>query len=321
MAKRDPFDIDRTVEYAHSHDLARKFLPFALFGVLLGLFMMTPLDAAEPRSRNFWAGALAIALSVLFFGIIVFRRSQPNRASIVLSPQGIVFRDISDKVIPWNEIREIGSKRVTIPRDVIGVKVTTLVVSERFLASLTQDKWLDSAIASAGSPSEIYVSYFQPPPFAEFHAAVRLRWHAFSQHARGLPPTALPARNTNSSDRHAGPEPVGTPAGRSATVQRAPSFEGLRALGALLRASSPAQVLMIMLALAGIGALLTNRMGFWSTDAQIRSRAQAAEMRAWRKKMDDEQKEREAEQRRFDERMKRAFRCMEWPARSTPECK
>lgn len=316
--KPDAFDVDRTVEYAHSHDLARQALPFALLGVLFGLFVMTPLDAAASRPKDYLLGALVIAISIAFVCAIAYRRSQPNEANIVLSPQGILFRDISDGVIPWNEIQKVGSTRITRSRDVIGVKVTTLIVSERFLDTLAGDKWYDSAMAVRGNPSEIYVSYFQPPPFAEFQEAVRRRWHAFSVHARELPPLAAPAISAPRSETAAAGR---TARGNSATVQRVSSFEGVRALGALLRGSNPLQLIVIVLALAGIGALVTNQMGVWSTGAQERSRAAAAEWRAWRKRLDDEQKERDEERRRFDERMNRAFRCMDWPARSTPECR
>lgn len=318
--KPEVFDIDHTIEYAHSHDLARRALPFAVMGILLGLFIMTPLDAAAPKSRDFWLGAIVVVISIGFIGAIIHRRSRPNEASIVLSPRGILFRDISEKVIPWNEIREIGAKRVTRSRDVIGVKVTKLLVSERFFDTLIGDRWSDSSVAMRGDPAEIYVSYYQPPPFGEFQEAVRRRWHAFSVHARGLQPLAPPPLMAHEAQAAAANRGEGLAPRSSRTVQRASSFGGLKTLTSIVRSSSPIQLIVIVVALAGIGALVSNRAGMWSTGAQERSRAQAAELRAWRKKQDDEDKEREAERRRFDERMNRAFRCMDWQASRTPEC-
>lgn len=317
--RSETFDVERTVAYAHSHDLAQRALPFALLGVLFGLFVITPLGTAAPRPKDLWLGAIIIAISIGFIGVIIYRRSQANTAGIVLSPRGILFLELSDKNIPWNEIREIGSKRITRSRDFLGVKVTKLVVSERFLATLVGDKGCDSSVAVHRNPSEIYISYFQPPPFEEFQEAVRRRWHAFSVHAKGLPPLPPPQiTHLSDAESRAGTQ---TPIrAASTTVQRASPFEGIRGFAVILRGSSPAQLLLVVLTLAGIGALLSNKMRLWSTSAQDQSQTKAAEWRALQKKMDDEDKEREAARRLFDERMNRAFRCMDRHLIQTPEC-
>ena len=296
-------DVQTTLEYAQSHDLALKMLPIALAGAVIGLFLMTPLDGSDIEHRNGLSGGLLLAISLIFLAVIIRRRMQPSVPGIVLSPQGLLFRDISAKIIPWNEILDVGEDYVSAARDFRSTKVTRIIVSPRFYDVLTAGAVQESLVGVGGDPSHIYLSYYHALPFVEFQAAIRHRWHAFSRHATGTPP------------------PVGAPAlaetpspslsRRAVAIQRAPAFEGLRAASALIRASSPGQLIVIAGLLAALGALITNQMGLWSTPGQERGRATAAEWRAWSEKYDAERSALDAEQARTRDFWDRKFECMD----------
>lgn len=313
-------DVRRTLEYAQSHDLARQALPVTIFGVLLGLFLMTPLDSAVTERRNAVVGGIVIAISLVFLGMVIYRRSQPSVPRIVLSPQGIVFLDVSRKVIPWNEIREIGVARVSETRDLVSTKVIKLVVSQRFYQSLTGGIRLQSTVAAIGDPSEIYLAYNHDVPFEALQREVVCRWRAFSRHA-GRPsetredvaaetredvaaewPVDLPPHQVSSAQ---------SPSRGGGVIQRASSFEGTRAFGPLISTSSPGQFLAIVASLAGIAALLGNLAGLWSTDAQVRGRTKAAEWRQWQERHDANRKASDDDQRRTRDMWDRKFKCMD----------
>ncbi|MEQ1576337.1 MAG: hypothetical protein ABL894_01680 [Hyphomicrobium sp.] len=307
-------DVQRTLEYGQSHDLARQFFPVPLAGIALGLFLLNPLDGAEPERNVVLIGWASIGFSLAFLGIVIYRRTQPSRPSIVLSPQGVLFRDLSETFIPWDEILEFGIAKVSATRDFSSTTVTKIVVSQRFYESLTKGRWLEPVVGQNGSPSEIYLSYYHTLPFEEFQQAVGRRWHEFSRHAGGKPIAGSLA------DHDAAPSPIGHPVSgshspqaqqRLGAVQRAGTFGSFHALAALVRESSLGQRLVIAASLAGIVALLSNQVGLWSTAAQLSGRARAAEWRARQEQYDADIKATGDEQRRIDYNWDRTFKCMD----------
>lgn len=304
-------DVRRTLEYAHSHEQVRRFLPFAPAGIALGLFLMTSLDGSPVEPKIIWLGSAVVALSLGLLCVLIYRRVQPSVPGIVLSPQGVLFLDFSDKVIAWNEIREVGFASVSASRDLFATNVMRLVVSQRYYNTLTNGTWHDSVVAREGDPSEIYLSYYRPLPMGEFAEAVRLRWLAFSQHAKDRPAEVFLSAGEPAAGAMSGPSAT-VPARRGAgVVQRAQSFAAARALVALLRCSTRLQLLAIAASLACIVALVTNQMGAWSTPAQDRGRAKAAEWRAWQQKFDASRKATDEEQRRLQDMWDKKFKCMD----------
>lgn len=313
-------NVERTLEYGQSHDLARALLPYTLVGILLGLVLLTPLDAAEVDRKASWLGWTMVLLSLAILATIVYRRTLPSVPSIVLSPQGLLFRDMSETVIPWNEIRDVGIREISAARDLTSTKVTSISVSPQLLSQLTGGKWLDSVVARDGDPSEIYLSYYRHVPFDEFQAAVRNRWHAFSRRAEGqTPPTpfakAVTAPSPESVYRNTG-ETLAKQPGRTPSVRRAQSLAGqvsasLQAMTGLIRGTSPGQAVVIAAAVAGITALLANQAGLWSTERQDTARARAAEWRKHQEAFDRDRAATDAEQRRSAEQWDKTWACMD----------
>lgn len=283
----DVADLHRPLEYGQSHALARSVLPGAVVGILLGLFLLTPLDSATLDRKSALLGGAALALSLAMVGVVIYRSSKPSVPSIVLSPAGVLFRDLSTTVIPWDEIEAIGTAHVRGRRELFSTKVTKLVVSQQFYQSLTGGVWQIGAVGRAGDPSEIYLSYFHSVPFDEFQHAVRVRWQAFSRHAA----SATRARQSTGSATNGTPDAV-VAAGKE--ERTAPPVN-----------STPFQLLVIVASLAGIVVLLANHAGLWSTTRQVKARSGAVEWRAWQDKYDADRKATDAEQRRIEELWKR----------------
>lgn len=288
--KRDIADIHRTLEYAQSHDLARQMLPVALVGILLGLFFLTPLDGRDVEGRNALLGWLVISGSLAFLAVVIYRRQQPTVPSVVVSPQGVIFRDVSETAIAWNDIVEVDEALVSAARDFTSTRVVKLVLTPYAFEAVTGRKIYDSVVASAMN-SEIYISYYHSVPVDELRRALRLRWHAFSYYGKRAlrdASTAFGVEDAASKGSHE----AGHAARPSASnpVQRVRRFEGLRAFGALVSSSSPGQLVASGIAAAGILLLLTNNVGLWSTGAQERGRARAAEWRATQERWAREQK-------------------------------
>lgn len=299
-ARTDPH---RTLEYSRSHTLARDVLPFSMVGVVLGLFLLTPLDGATLQPRITFLGGTVILFSLACIVSAIYRRTKKSVPNIVLSPAGILFRDVSERPIAWHDIRDIGTAHVRSTSELFSTKVTKLEVSQGTYRSLTDGAWRMWTVAREGDPSEIYLSYYHNLPFDEFQHEVRLRWQAFSRRAGDAD-----ALSSRSDDRNA--RPVSTATARDhahvgAEKPTAAASGGVAALAALVRGSSPMQVLVITSALVGMVVLLANHAGLWSTARQDKARLEAAKWDTWQKKYDAERKATDAEQRRIDEMWKK----------------
>lgn len=309
-------DVKRTLEYGQSHDMARKALPWTLGAVALGLFLMSE-PTGETDAKGKLLGGIVIALALGFLAVLIYRRAQPSIPSLVLSEQGILFRPISDKLIPWDEIRAVTRDKVSGSKDFFSTKVVRLDVSPAFYERYTQAKWFDSTIGNSGDPSAIYLAYHLDVPHDELLAAVTKRWHAFSHRAQGATRAASlidPPKTRAASayeDRPLGGSAAGAPSRRSRVMERASSFEGLRAFGGLFGGGGIGQALMNLAALSIILALLTNIFGYWATEAQLKGRAEAAKWKAWHAERDREQREFDAQQQRTREKFDRMFACMD----------
>lgn len=313
------YDVDRTLEYSQSHDQLARALPIVLIGLLLGLFVLTPLDGSPVRSRDILLATIIVAVTLVCLGAMVYRRAQPSVPSIVLSREGILFRDFSERIIPWGEITNVRIDKVSGSRDFFSTRVTALEIPRSLYVALAEGRWSDSVIAWEDDPSLVYIGYFHSVPFEELHRAVLLRWYAFSRNARGLP---LPLHVAEDAARYRdAPAPATARGYGRSVVSRVPRHELLSSIVVLFRGGSGMSRLASLVAVAGIAALVANHAGIWTTAGQERARVSAAEAKAWRMQMEAEDKARAEERRRFDERMRRAFQCMEWTARNDPECR
>lgn len=310
-------DVRRTLEYGQSHDMARSALPWTLGAIAFGLFILAMRDGGSSDGKDTLLAGIVIAGALVFLGVLTYRRAQPSVPHLVLSEQGIVFRQVSEKLIPWGEIRAVTRDTVSGSKDFFSTTVVRLEVSERFYDSYVQGNWLESVTGSGGDPSAIYLAYYLNVPHDELFAAVGRRWHAFSSHAEGARPAealidsvAPTTASHGDASPLAGSATIATPR-RSRVMERASSFEGVQALAGLVHGASWGQLFANAVAVAAIVALATNLLGYWATDAQLKSRAEAAKWKAWHAERDREQREFDEQQERTREKFDRMYKCMD----------
>lgn len=291
-ARQDFPDVEGTLEFAHTRASAQRFFPYPFIGLLVGLFLTTPVGSIAGSSRNPILGVAIIVLSLGMLVLVVHRTRQPNVARVVLSRDGILFHDLSERLIPWSEILEVGVTRVSKPGDLLSEEVTELVVSESFLREIKAGRWLiPSVIARSSDPCAIYISYFQPLPREAFHAAVLERWRAFGRNASGVAkPDRPPSRRVPTRLPSAPPPAIGD------------------TFVALLKTASLRHRLVIGLACVGMAIVFANHAGLWTTAGQTREREEAARLEAWKREYDASRKVIDENQRRLKEQLDRAFR-------------
>ncbi len=310
-------DPKRTLEYGQSHRLAAKALPWTIGTIALGLFILAEPTGSTIKPKEQMLGSLVIAIALAFVVALIYRRARPSVPDVTLDEQGVTFRTLSEKVIPWDEIRAVKRDRVTGHKALFSTPVVRLEVSPQFYERIVQSRWLDRTVGESGDPSAIFLAFYSDPPHDELFTATALRWRAFSHHAEGaaaagepLPDVAALARASAYDDRPlAGSTASATPR-RGRVMERASSFEGVRALGGLFTGGGIATTIGNVIALALVAALLTNVLGYWATDAQVKGRAEAAKWKAWHDERDREQAAFDAEQKKTREKFDRMFKCM-----------
>lgn len=88
-------DIMETCEYVHSHDSARGMLPLTAGAMVLGSFLIVSHDGSQSGIEDLLLGGVIVAASLAGLAIAVYAMRRPKVAHIVLSPQGVLFRDVS----------------------------------------------------------------------------------------------------------------------------------------------------------------------------------------------------------------------------------
>lgn len=308
-------DVKSTLEYGQTHDMARKAVPWTLGAIAIGLFILSEPTGSSSQTKDILLGVIVILGALVFLAILIHRRTQPSVPNLVVSEQGIIYRIVSDQVIPWGEIGNVTPAQVSASRDFFSTKVVRLEVSPAFYERYTQGKWLDSTTGEGGNPSAIYLAYALDVPHEELLAAVSRRWRAFSLRAKDVAPVDAYTRSTAKSDAADDNRPLAgsraTASSRRSVMERASSFEGLHALVALFGGGSFGRALINLAALGLILALLTNILGYWATDTQLKRRAESAKWKAWQAERDREQREFDENQKRIKEKFDRMFACMD----------
>lgn len=177
-------DIHKTLKYAHSHGNARRLLVAGFLALVAGTLVVASSEGWKTDSKGMLVGTAAIAGSIAALAYAVHTLRQPSRPNIVLSPDGVLCLDVSDKPIPWNEILDVGRAKVSPSGVHFYTKVTELQVSRSFFESLDLGPAPSHLIAVKGSWSNgnrdiIYVAYHQWLPRDEFHEAVLARWKTY----------------------------------------------------------------------------------------------------------------------------------------------
>lgn len=294
-------DVNSTLEYGHSHRLARQVFVGSLFGIALGLVLLISLDGRAAERRQVWLGGFVVAACLGFIGVAIVRRMQPNKASIVISRDGILNRDVSEEIIPWREIRGVGYESVRGSRDLTSTKVVKLEFSPAFYQKYSRGRWLGTVIGTSGDPSELYISYYHAVPVEEAHDAITRRWQYFKREAGAL----------YSSEDVSAADVSTVPPARTSAIRSASEAGALNALASLIKEQSLGERAATFVALAAIAAALTNGAGLWATGLQVSNRASNAEWQAKMQQFDADMKASDEEQRKSRIKWDAISKCMQ----------
>lgn len=166
-------DAHSILEFGSSHALARRLLPPAAILLLLGLGLLM---VSWPGKGLDLVGSVLAGLGGVLMAVIAVRLASPPVAAIVLTPEGIVFRDVSSRVIPWDEIRDVEVGKVREPSALVSRRVVSIAVSRAFFRSLSQKTGWPQEVVSIGEPTLIHLAYYRRDvPVDELAAVIAAR--------------------------------------------------------------------------------------------------------------------------------------------------
>ena len=293
----DAPDVRQTLEYRGDATIAG-LLPFGLVLCLLAALVLALVDRPDP-------GVIAAVCIVMLAGIgltaaALWRRRHPGKPMFVLSPRGVHYRLASDYVlVPWREIQGIDSVDVRSWNFSIGrsgtvtfCNVTVILVPRKFYEThILLPFWRRGPAWRA-----TFIPKGEMIQFALHHeavsvearvlrAAVEARWHAFHGQPASLTAEGRPARTS-----------VPRVMARGRITDAALPPPGI-ALGKP-RPMSAWDAVKVIVPLIGIVIALSNVLGLWATAGQTKARE---ERRQWA----EQDRQRQEEQRKFDENVKR----------------
>ena len=302
MSPNDP-QLFQTLEYRTAAAVTR-LLPVGLLLIFLGLALLVLADADSKLSGPPVLPALCVALGVGLGALALWRRSNPGKPYISLSPDGVRYRIpwVKEFLIPWNEVKGVETTEIAMDlpwylglfapyyyRALVFRDVTVLLVTKRFYEEtifvdslfLRGPGW-NASFVEKGDFVEVALHHellsVEPQ---ELRAAVEARWRAFRNRSGGAATRVV------------------------ATVDAG-------------RGLSRWEWTQIVVLLIGIAAALANIAGLWQLPDQSEARLARTKARAesdyWTnvlRQSEQESREREARSKKrekeFDEMMKRTF--------------
>ncbi len=167
----EPRKAQQVLEFGSSHALARWALAPAAMFLLLGLGVL--LVADDGAALVGWSLA---GLGGMLLAVIATRLAQPPTAAIMLSPEGLLFRDVSSQVIPWREIRAVDIGEVREISAIVPRRVVSIAVSRAFFATLSSKSAWPGEVVSIGEPTLIHLAYYRRDvPVDELAAIIKAR--------------------------------------------------------------------------------------------------------------------------------------------------
>lgn len=142
-----------TLNAGSSHALAGRMAWPAAGFVLFGLAVLLVGEGSP------WPGLALIGIGGVLLVVVAVRLSQPPVDAIALNVDGIVFRDVSTRVIPWSEIRSVRIGRVREISAPTTREVATIAVSRAFFATLSTKIVWPQEVVEIGDPTLIHLAY------------------------------------------------------------------------------------------------------------------------------------------------------------------
>lgn len=244
-------DPGKTLEYGYTHVRAARTLPRALALIALALALVTPFGDWPPDG---------IHVSALIFGgwgsgwlaYSLYRLSQADRPTLVLSRQGILHWLATDRLIPWSEVRGVRMQDVEVRAGLrlwgSHPRATAITISAAFFDRLMEGRAIRHylfGMGHFGAKSDV-VDVFVFPAQAyvsndELMAAIETRWRAFGARERSSRRSTIPPGGGGAAKEPARP---------SLSPGRPPAF-------------TPATILGIMAAGSVVVGLAARTLGYW----------------------------------------------------------
>lgn len=287
-----PAGVTSTVTYSTDKAVLDN-LPLALVMCALGLVIFAFPEGNRPK--HVLAGWSLIVMSIGWVAYAVFRRSNPSKPRLELSPKGVLFRrpGAKDLHIPWREITAVETIDIEgsiLARRSADYDVTAVRISRGFydrnihLPSGLQrgPGWRRTFIVD---DTDAKIALHHVPlgvPAQEIREAVEMRWRAFNPDAaKAADDASIRARTASGGG------------GRS--VQAPP------ATFTLARAWTAAKIAVVAALLA---VVLANLLGYWETDGQRASRIEREKWQEQQRIWEEEDRRSEEERRKRDQEWK-----------------
>lgn len=287
-----PGSVTSTVTYSTDQAVLDN-LPLALIMCALGLVIFVFPEGNRPK--HVLAGWALIVMSVGWVAYAIYRRSNPSKPRIELSPAGVLFRipGVKEIRIPWREISAVETldvKGSILTRRAPDYDVTALRVSRGFY-----DRNIHIASAIQRGPgwkrtflvgdADAKVALHHVPlgvPAEDIRKAVEMRWRAFNPDA---------AKQADDASIRAG-----SASGGSAKSVQSPS-------AAFTAAKAWTAVKVAIIAAVGV-VVFGNLLGYWETEGQ---RASRIEKEKWQEQLriwEEEDRRSQEERRKRDKEWK-----------------
>lgn len=191
MAKSKAIDVQRTREYASAFLMKLIWIP--AIALILGLFGLV-----YQSHRGVIPAWLCVIFGASMLGYMLFRQFKPEKPLLVLSPHGMIYRNASDCLVPWQEILNITAVDMTDRSTVVDRTfkgLTVVWVSRQFHETAVlpgmplwrrTPGWENNFISKGPRVGIIILDgMLWVPSAAALRAEIETRWRAFTDKPRG----------------------------------------------------------------------------------------------------------------------------------------
>ena len=184
-------DVHRTLEYGSTVITTLIWIP--LVALVLGL-----LSLVYPTPETIIPGWLCLSIGAGWLAYALFRQFKTEKPLLVLSPDGILYRNVSDNLIPWQEILNITTTELTDRSGAVKQtfkNITVIWVSRRFHETAVlpgaplwrrTPGWEGNFIPKGPQIGILILHGLLSVPSAPLRAEIEARWRAFKERPRGL---------------------------------------------------------------------------------------------------------------------------------------